>query len=190
SLLFLSGAPGGGARPRPATGWVSDRYGGGRVTLCVFAGMIVAVLGVIWFLGMEGSPAAFWGFFAMFMLLFFFTGVGNASTFQMIPVIMRTEIARLMPDLNEDRARRQADLEAAAIIAFTSAIGAYGGFFIPMAYGVSISATGTVVAALWGFLAFYVLCLLVTWAFYTRPGGLLHDIERRGARPVAAAQTA
>ena len=33
----------------------------------------------------------------MFMILFFATGVGNASTFQMIPAIMRTEIPRLEP---------------------------------------------------------------------------------------------
>ena len=37
------------------------------------------------------------GFFAMFLFLFFASGVGNASTFQMIPAIMRKEMDRLMP---------------------------------------------------------------------------------------------
>jgi NNP family nitrate/nitrite transporter-like MFS transporter len=32
--------------------------------------------------------------------------------------------------------------------------------------------------ALWGFLIFYVSCVLLTWFVYTRQGGLLHDIER------------
>jgi NNP family nitrate/nitrite transporter-like MFS transporter len=69
-------------------------------------------------------------------------------------------------------------MESSGIIAFTSAIGAYGGFFIPKAYGSSISMTGSPIGALWVFLAFYVLCLGLTWVFYTRRGGLLYDIER------------
>ena len=59
--------------------------------------MMVGVLGVLYFLGIKDQPGAFWGFFAMFLVLFFATGVGNASTFQMIPEIMRKEMARLMP---------------------------------------------------------------------------------------------
>ena len=77
---------------------MSDKYGGGRVTFWTFVVMIAAVAGVLYFLGIKDQPGAFWGFFAMFMILFFATGVGNASTFQMIPVIMRSEIGRLMPD--------------------------------------------------------------------------------------------
>src|SRR5699024_9175264 len=69
--------------------------------------------------------------------------------------------------------------ESAAIIAFTSAIGGYGGFFIPKAYGSSIALTGAPLMALWGFLLFYVVCLVVTWAVYTRPGAMLHAIERQ-----------
>ena len=63
---------------------------------------------------------------------------------------------------------------------FSSAIGAYGGFFIPKAYGTSIALTGSPGAALWAFLGFYLVCLVLTWAVYTRRGGLLHDIERAG----------
>nr|WP_292772757.1 MFS transporter [Mesorhizobium sp.] len=170
-----------GALSRAGSGWLADRAGGGRVTFWVFAGMIVSVLVVIW--GLQG--ASFPIFFAGFMALFFFTGVGNSSTFQMIPVIMRKEIARLHPDEEADDRRRRSERESAAIIAFTSAIGGYGGFFIPKAYGTSIGLTGAPAAALWAFLAFYVLCLVVTWAVYTRRGGLLHDIERGRATPVA-----
>jgi NNP family nitrate/nitrite transporter-like MFS transporter len=74
-------------------------------------------------------------------------------------------------------------MESAAIIAFTSAIGAYGGFFIPKAYGTSIAMTGSPVGALWVFLAFYVLCVILTFVYYTRPGGLLHDVEHRRTAP-------
>ncbi|MFV0296722.1 MAG: MFS transporter, partial [Hyphomicrobiaceae bacterium] len=118
---------------------------------------------------------------AMFMLLFLATGVGNASTFQMIPVIMRSEVDRLMPEKPAQARVRQAEMESAAIIAFTSAIAAYGAFFIPKSYGSSIAITGGPELALWGFMIFYVTCILATWWFYTRPGGLLHDIERGGS---------
>ena len=60
-----------GALSRAATGWVSDRYGGGRVTFWTFLGMIVAVLGVLYFLPAGGAGGNFAGFFACFMALFF-----------------------------------------------------------------------------------------------------------------------
>jgi NNP family nitrate/nitrite transporter-like MFS transporter len=118
----------------------------------------------------------------MFMLLFFCTGVGNASTFQMIPVIMGTDIPRLMPALSGVRLTNQIAKESAAIIGFTSAVAAYGAFFIPKAYGTSITLTGAPQAALWFFLCFYITCVYITWYFYTRPDGLLHDIERNKLR--------
>ena len=104
----------------------------------------------------------------MFMALFLATGVGNASTFQMIPTIMDKEVARLMPDLDEDGRRLQSGRESAAIIAFTSAVAAYGAFFIPKAYGSSIAITGGPEAALAVFMGFYAFCLCITWACYTR----------------------
>ena len=63
-------------------------------------------------------------------------------------------------------------MESGGIVAFTSAIGAYGGFFIPKAYGSSLAMTGSPIGALWLFLGFYVLCLAITWFVYTRRGGL------------------
>ncbi|WP_425406577.1 nitrate/nitrite transporter [Hwanghaeella sp.] len=164
-----------GALSRAGTGWISDRFGGGRVTFWTFAGMIAAVFGVIASLG----AGSFMGFFAAFMTLFLLTGIGNASTFQMIPAIMGREVPRLMPELEGNAQRRQAERESAAIIAFTSAIAAYGAFFIPKAYGTSIALTGSPVGALWGFLVFYAICLVITWFYYTRPGALLHGLEHR-----------
>ncbi len=174
-----------GALSRAGTGWISDRFGGGRVTLWTFVAMTVATFGVIFFLGI----GSFAGFFACFMALFFLTGVGNASTFQMIPVIMGREVPRLMPQLGTDQLKRQIAMESGAIVAFTSAIAAYGAFFIPKAYGTSIAMTGSAVGALWAFLIFYVICVAITWAVYTRRGGLLHDIEH-GRAPDASAQPA
>jgi NNP family nitrate/nitrite transporter-like MFS transporter len=172
-----------GAVSRSMTGWVSDRWGGGRVTLWVFCGMAVAVLAVLYFISIKDQPGAFVGFFVSFMALFTLTGIGNASTFQMIPAIMRKDMSRLMPAADEPTRTRQAEMEAAAIIGFSSAIGAYGGFFIPKAYGTSIAMTGAVDGALWAFFVFYLTCIAITWAVYTRRGGVLHDVERMRATP-------
>jgi NNP family nitrate/nitrite transporter-like MFS transporter len=173
-----------GALSRSLTGWVSDRWGGGRVTFWVFVVMALGALGVVYFLGERN----FMGFFAMFLLLFFASGVGNASTFQMIPAIMRKDMDRLMPGVTPEARRLQAEKESAAIIGFTSAIAAYGAFFIPKSFGSSIALTGSAAPALYGFLAFYLSCIALTWFVYTRRGGLLFDIERgRPAQPPAAA---
>jgi NNP family nitrate/nitrite transporter-like MFS transporter len=104
----------------------------------------------------------------MFMVLFFATGVGNASTFQMIPVIFGKEVPRLMPHLSAAEQTRQAEKESAATIGFTSAIAAYGAFVIPKSYGSSIALTGGAEAALYAFIAFYVICVGLTWFYYTR----------------------
>ena len=56
------------------------------------------------------------------------------------------------------------------MLGFSAAIGAYGGFFVPKSYGISISATGGVKAALIGFIIYYVICLLINWWYYARKG--------------------
>ncbi len=188
ALQFAFLGPLVGALSRSLTGWISDKWGGARVTFWVFTLMIVAVGGVLYFLGIKDQPGAFWGFFAMFMILFFATGVGNASTFQMIPIIMREEMPRVMPQLDATQRIRQAEKESAAIIGFTSAIAAYGAFFIPKSYGTSISMTGGPEGALWAFLIFYATCAALTWFVYSRKGGMLHDIER-GRAPKSAPQS-
>jgi len=169
-----------GAVARAAAGRPSDRIGGGRITFWVFVAMSVGVIGVLYAIGMKGSSFAFPVFFASFLFLFAASGVGNASTFQMIPVIMRKEVARLEPQLAPIDAVKQSDKEAAAIIGFTSAIAAFGAFFIPKSFGSSISMFGGAEVALYGFFVFYASCLAITWWFYTRRGGLLFDIERGG----------
>ncbi len=180
-LQFVFLGPLVGALSRAATGWVSDKWGGARVTFWVFVLMMLGVLGVVYFL----EAANWWGFLGAFIFMFFMTGVGNASTFQMIPNIMRQEVPRLMPQLDETARVRQAEKESAAIVGFTSAIAAYGAFFIPKSFGSAIAATGSPMAALWGFFIFYASCAALTWWAYTRRGGLLHDIERgRAPAPV------
>ncbi len=175
-----------GAVARALAGKPSDRFGGGRVTFWVFVAMCLGTGGILYAISMPGGSTAFLVFFASFLFLFAASGVGNASTFQMIPAIMRKEVARLQPDLSAADMVRQSDKEAAAIIGFTSAIAAYGAFFIPKSFGSSIALTGSAAFALYGFLAFYLSCIVLTWRCYTRRGGLLHDVEhRRPSKPPA-----
>lgn len=160
-----------GALARVAGGWISDKLGGASVTFWTFVVMIGAVFGVITFLPHANGAGSFWGFFWMFMLLFAGTGVGNASIFRMIPVIFLIERQRAVAGKNaaaQAQAVTDANKEAAAVLGFTSAVAAFGAFFIPKSYGTSISMTGGPDAALWFFIGFYVSCIAITWWFYSR----------------------
>ncbi|WP_270174847.1 NarK family nitrate/nitrite MFS transporter [Diaphorobacter sp. ED-3] len=169
-----------GALIRPVGGWLSDKLGGATVTLWNFLVMALAVLGVLYFLpkGSGGlalpfGPAegSFTGFFLMFLVLFLTTGIGNGSTFRMIPVIFLNQKLRELKS-DDEAARAQAlkegNTEGAAALGFAGALGAYGGFFIPKSYGSSIAATGGPEFALWMFAVFYVLCIIITWWYYSR----------------------
>ena len=162
-----------GAVVRPFGGWLADKLGGAVVTFWNFVVMAVAVAGVLWFLPSGGSGGSFLGFFACFMVLFLTTGIGNGSTFRMIPVIFLTERMRAAAGKGKDaqeQASRDANKEAAAVLGFTSAFAAYGGFFIPKSYGTSISLTGGPEAALYVFIVFYLTCIALTWWYYSRKG--------------------
>jgi NNP family nitrate/nitrite transporter-like MFS transporter len=154
-----------GALVRPVGGWLSDKLGGARVTFWNFIAMAVAAGGVLRFLPEGGSGGSFPGFLAMFLVLFATSGIGNGSTFRMIPVIFATFHERRA---GSEAAKREGAKEAAAVLGFSSAIAAYGAFFIPRAFGVSMKATGSPAAAFLGFIAVYVSCIVVTWWWYSR----------------------
>ncbi len=161
-----------GSLARSFSGGISDRIGGGRVTFWVFVVLALGVALLLVFLGLGNTGLGFWGFFLTFMLLFAATGVGNASTFQMIPVIFRIDRERAYAEregsaVNAAIIHREAEREAAAVIGFTSAIAAYGAFFIPKSYGSSIALTGGPEMALYGFLLFYIACIVITWMEYS-----------------------
>ncbi len=160
-----------GAVVRPFGGWLADKLGGAVVTFWNFIVMALAVGGVLYFLPSGGSGGSFVGFFVCFMVLFFTTGIGNGSTFRMIPVIFLTERMRAAAGRGKDaeeQAVKDANKEAAAVLGFTSAFAAYGGFFIPKSYGTSISMSGGPEAALWIFIVFYLTCIAMTWWYYAR----------------------
>ncbi len=162
-----------GALARPFGGWLADKLGGARVTLWNYVAMVIAVIGVLYFLpdASRAYTGNFMGFLLMFMALFVTTGIGNGSTFRMIPVIFLTERQRAAAGKGTDaqaQAIKDGNKEAAAVLGFSGAIGAYGGFFIPKSYGTSIAMTGSPDAALYCFIVFYFTCIAMTWWYYAR----------------------
>lgn len=160
-----------GALARVGGGWVSDKLCGSCVTFWSFVAMAAAAAGVVLFLPHQGQGGNFWMFFVLFMILFIATGVGNASTFRMVPIIFLTlheRLAQRAGGMPAQEVNAQANKESAAVLGFISAVAAYGAFFIPMSYGTSIKIAGSPDAALIGFVIFYLSCIGVTWFFYSR----------------------
>ena len=176
-----------GAVLRPLGGWLSDRYGGARVTLACLATMLAGTALLLPGLSLpelSTSPAAetpvaegaqgagahlavvAGGVFALFAA----AGIGSSSVFKMIPLIF----GRLHGSGDaEDNAASRAHAEAGATLGLCSAIGAYGGFVIPKSFGTSLAFTGSAAPALAMFFAFYLSCIALTWWHYGRPGAAM-----------------
>jgi NNP family nitrate/nitrite transporter-like MFS transporter len=164
SIAFLG--PLVGSISRPFGGILADRIGGAKVTFWNFVLMAIATAGVIYYIDIKSFP----GFLTMFLALFVLTGIGNGSTYRMIPSIFREEKLRGAGGSVEAKAvaLKAASLESAAALGFIGAVGACGGYLIPRGFGASIAATGGPHFALWVYLAFYATCIAMTWWFYLR----------------------
>jgi NNP family nitrate/nitrite transporter-like MFS transporter len=144
-----------GSLIRPVGGALADRLGGARVTFWNFVAM-AAGAGIVLLASQSRSlPLYLVGFIALFV----FSGIGNGSTYKMIPAIFR---ARHLDDDHE--ARRL----SGAVIGIAGAIGAFGGVLVNLAFRQSFLTYQTADAAYIAFIAFYAVCVLVTWTVYLR----------------------
>lgn len=159
-----------GALMRPVGGSWSDKFGGIKVTFVNFVLMALLTMAVFLTLPTSESSGDFFLFLILFMGLFACAGVGSGSTFQMIAVLFRRIVTRQSRDigLDEQTIARKSGTDTAAALGFISAIGAFGGFFIPKAFGSSLEITGSPAGALKLFLFFYVVCAAITWLVYGR----------------------
>ncbi len=148
-----------GALIRPIGGKIADKLGGAIVTQWVSMVMIVSAFGCAYFMkAAYASPTPenyFVPFLILFIILFAATGVGNGSTFRSIAMIFNKE-------------------QAGPVLGWTSAVAAYGAFIIPQVFGEQIKAT-TPEYALYGFAAFYLVCLVLNWWFYTRKNAYIQN---------------
>jgi NNP family nitrate/nitrite transporter-like MFS transporter len=156
-----------GALARPAGGLLADRVGGARVALASFVAMAATIVALLATGAQHGGYPVF---LALFSVLFIASGAGNGAVFQMIPAVFVADRRRAYASEQDGAARalREGTLESAASLGFASAIAAFGGFFIPKAYGTALALTGGTAAALYPFLVFYVTCAAATWWFYAR----------------------
>ena len=148
-----------GALIRPIGGVVSDKTGGAIITGICAAGMVVSAIIVGYYMklsyALPNPEKYFMVFFILYLLLFAFSGIGNGSTFRTIAV-----------SFNEE--------QAGPVLAWTSAVAAYGAFMIPKIFGEQIKA-GTPEKGQYGFAAFYALCFVINWWFYLRKNAYIKN---------------
>ncbi|MEH6578557.1 MAG: MFS transporter [Amphritea sp.] len=153
ALMYAWMGPFIGALIRPIGGWMADKMGGAKVTQYCAIVMIASALGVAYFLKAAYQSAApeeyFVPFLGLFLILFAATGIGNGSTFRTIAMVFPKELA-------------------GPALGWTSAVAAYGAFLIPKIFGEQIK-LATPENALYGFAAFYLVCLILNWWYYLGP---------------------
>ncbi|MGH8916882.1 MAG: MFS transporter, partial [Acidimicrobiales bacterium] len=154
-----------GSLSRPLGGRLSDRIGGARVTFATFAAMALATVVLI----LASSAGSLALFTVAFIVLFVLTGIGNGSTYKMIPAIFRAK-ARVAIDAGADETAEllKARRLSGALIGLAGALGALGGLFINLAFRQSFADAHSGVPAFVAFLVFYAVCVAVTWAVYLR----------------------
>jgi NNP family nitrate/nitrite transporter-like MFS transporter len=162
-LTFLG--PAVGSLIRPVGGWFADRVGGAVTTFWNFIAMAVAATLVLVASKQESLPL----FFVAFVALFVLSGVGNGSTYKMIPAIFGSKAQlRVAAGADSIAATHEARRMANAVIGIAGAIGAAGGVLVNVAFRQSFLSTGTGDRAYVAFIAYYVVCAAVTWTVYLR----------------------
>ncbi|HEY4421680.1 MAG TPA: MFS transporter, partial [Pseudonocardia sp.] len=151
---------------RPYGGKLADSHGGAWITFWNFIAMAVSA-GLVLLASAMHSLALFT---TGFVLLFVFSGLGNGSTYKMIPAIFRGQAhAVIAAGADEKAALLRARRVSGAVIGIVGAIGAMGGLFINLAFRESFLTAKSGDPAFWSFLAFYVVCTAVTYVVYLRP---------------------
>ena len=154
-----------GSLIRPVGGWLSDRLGGARVTFVNFIAMAMSTLVCIVASGTNSLALFTTGFIGLFV----FSGIGNGSTYKMIPAIFRRKAMRKIAEgVDEQRALHDARRISGAAIGLISAVGALGGLLINLTFRQSFATAGSGTPAFWGFLAFYIVCIFMTYVVYVR----------------------
>ncbi|GHA43320.1 MULTISPECIES: nitrate/nitrite transporter [Streptomyces] len=151
-----------GSLIRPLGGWLADRYGGARITLWNYVGMAAATAVLVVASMQKSLPL----FVSVFVVLFVLSGLGNGSTFKMIPGIFQAKA--LAKGLEGEAAVAHGRRLSGASMGLIGAVGALGGVGINLAFRQSFLSYGSGTGAFVAFLAYYGVCFAVTWAVYLR----------------------
>lgn len=166
-----------GSVARPLGGKLADRIGGGKITLYTFAAMMAATA-ILVTAGLiddrdQAAPgmALMSAYVAGFIALFVLSGIGNGSTYKMIPSIFEAK-SKSLDSLDAGEKAAWSRNMSGALIGFAGAVGALGGVAINLVLRASYTGPDkSATSAFWVFLAFYVVCAAVTWTvFVRRPG--------------------
>ncbi|GGJ18300.1 nitrate/nitrite transporter [Streptomyces brasiliensis] len=166
-----------GSLVRPLGGRLADRYGGARITLWNYVGMGAATA-VLVFASMRKSLPLF---VVVFVVLFALSGLGNGSTYKMIPGIFQAKA--LAEGMAGEEAASYGRRLSGASMGLIGAVGALGGVGINLAFRQSFLTYGSGTGAFVAFLVFYAACFAVTWAVYLR-----RPATRAAARATAEAK--
>ncbi|MGW4122914.1 MFS transporter [Nocardia sp. NPDC004711] len=164
NLAFLGALV--GSMSRPFGGWIADKLSGAKITLYVFGGMAVAAALIVASLSAKNFPL----YLISFLLLFVFSGVGNGSTYRMIPMIFTAEARRHASETGQDigAALISAKRQAGAAIGVIGAIGAAGGWILQQALRLSNTHYHSMNPAFWGYVVAYLAMGAICWWFYLR----------------------
>ncbi|KUM68819.1 nitrate/nitrite transporter [Streptomyces curacoi] len=151
-----------GSLIRPVGGSLADRFGGAKITLWNYVAMAAATSVIIVASMQKSLPLFTTAFIALFVL----SGLGNGSTFKMIPGIFHNKA--LAKGLTGEEAAAYGRRLSGASMGLIGAVGAVGGLGINLAFRQSFLTVGSGTGAFVAFLAFYAACFVVTWAVYLR----------------------
>lgn len=139
-----------GSIARVGAGPLSDRLGGARVTQWSGVGMVICAI-LVATTTQPTSLNGFGGFVAAMLALFFFAGVGNASTFKQMPMLFEPR-------------------QAGGVIGFTAAIAAYGPFMLGMLFAWAFSSMESATPIFHGLAVFFAFNVALNWWMYARKG--------------------
>ncbi len=118
---------------RPLGGWLSDRFGGGRILVLVFMLAMAAALLLV--------PESFQSFTIGALSLAFLLGLGNGAVFKLVP--------EYFPQ------------ETGTVTGLVGAFGGLGGFFPPLLLGILLDVTGTFAFGFLALSLFLLVCGLL-----------------------------
>ncbi|GAB2507626.1 MFS transporter [Nocardia heshunensis] len=164
NLAFLGALV--GSMSRPFGGWIADKLSGAKITLYVFGGMAISAALIVASLSAKSFPL----YLISFLLLFVFSGIGNGSTYRMIPMIFTAEARKHASETGGDIAAAlvSAKRQAGAAIGVIGAVGAAGGWVLQQALRLSNTHYHSMNPAFWGYVVAYLAMGALTWWFYLR----------------------